>query len=166
LPGQAVSGSGNVDQIFGSLSSTSDADVYRILISDPELFSAETFSPIDTQLFLFDVTGFGIVADDDNSISRDAGFPLGDPLLGSLVAGEYLLAVSGFDLDPVSAGLEIFPDPAKDDFGVVGATGPGASGPFDAWVQGDPTVVPEPCTALLVGFGLAGLALRRQATVA
>jgi len=174
LPAQAATGVGALDDITGSLTSTNDVDVFRIHIDDPAVFRAETFSPLDTQLFLFSVSGMGIAANDDLSISRDAGLPQGNAFYAALSAGDYLIAISPFDVDPLSQGDLIFPNLPKDSFQVVGASGPGSLGSVDSWTTSDlfsgnyrirltgVSHVPEPSTGLLLMTGLLGLAYRQR----
>jgi len=140
LPGtaQATVGSGALDAIEGSILDEADQDMFLVLIEDPEAFSASTNNAgtnleldNDTQLFLFDAQGFGVLANDDDP--DDFLTFLSTTPAGSLngPAGTYLLAVSIFDNDPISVGGEIFPDEPADD--VVGPTGPGGVGPVSAW---------------------------------
>src|ERR1700759_3281024 len=59
--------SGGQWTIFGTIGSTNDADVYRLVLNAPFLVSASTVNPLtaasggpgglDTQLFLFDASG-------------------------------------------------------------------------------------------------------------
>jgi hypothetical protein len=122
----------------------------------------------DTQLFLFDALGFGVLANDDRPPT------LFSRVNGSLPAGTYYVAISAWDLDPVSAGGLIFPSQPYS--GMFGPTGPGGSQPLSGWqglgtggyyrialegVDGS-SVVPEPGTLLLVGSGLSALALSRR----
>lgn len=100
-------------EIYGSLDRDTDIDMYRIKISDPANFSAVT-SGGDTQLFLFDINGKGIVSnDDDPGVFGSSRLPLGSPLLTSLLPGFYYLAVSGYNHEPLSGSTQkkfIFPD--------------------------------------------------------
>ena len=60
-------GDSAVTEISGTLLDASDADLYRICLSDGASFSATTvgLTAVDTQLFLFDADGYGVYANDD-----------------------------------------------------------------------------------------------------
>jgi hypothetical protein len=121
-------------------------------------------SGVDTQLFLFTFSGRGVVANDDSKQTLRSTLP-GTPL----TPGQYFLAISSFDVDPMTSvtGL-IFPSVPTD--GVFGPTGPGGDdGGVTRW-QGsggtgtytialDLSPVPEPTTLILWGTTLAGLGL-------
>ncbi|MEM8792557.1 MAG: DVUA0089 family protein [Pseudomonadota bacterium] len=115
--GETISTAQDVTSILGAIEASDSitgaidqgADLYRFTFSGG-LFTAQTFATgttIDTQLFLFNEDGTGIIANDDI---------VGQGTLQSLVtatlsAGTYLLGVSTFDNDPVTAGGdEIFPN--------------------------------------------------------
>ena len=133
------SGSGvSLESITGSLSETDSADVYQIFITGNGTFSATTVdgTNIDTQLFLFDAGGFGIYGNDD-AASCGGCFQSTLPAendLAPTILGIYYLAVSQFEVEPVSEGGRIFPDafdtePA--DFeSIVTPTGSGGNSPF------------------------------------
>jgi hypothetical protein len=163
---QVIPGPGpySLTQIAGTLSA-SNADLFRIHLSGGQ-FVATTVNPatnfFDTQLFLFDSSGRGIFANDDDpalppqsSISPPASLP----------EGWYYLGIAAFGYDPVSTGGMIFPP--VDNFLVLStdlrtAAGPGGSSPllgFDGVtgqagrytisIEGVQTV-PEPSYALIL----------------
>lgn len=123
---------GSLDLIRGDLGHAPDlsfsdwVDVYAFLITDPEKFSASLatepiFGPADTQLFLFDEQGYGIVTNDErespgspfsSEIAVDSGFPPPAP-------GLYYLAVSVFDNDPVSTWEEVLIAQMKSEDGFI-----------------------------------------------
>ena len=91
-----------LDAIFGNLASANGADMFRILITDPNSFSAEVFpDPYDTtsqvipQIFLFDSGGLPI-AGGFGAFVGDASLPFGpnDP-------GFYYLMVDSVGRNPI-----------------------------------------------------------------
>jgi hypothetical protein len=122
--------------ITGTIAGTAGADMYRIckLVTGPA--SATTDGTpgtlADTQLFLFNSSGFGIRANDDVVTSFRSTLPS-----EVLSRGIYYLAISGFDADPVSVGGEIFPDAPFT--GVFGPTGPGGGSPIVGWSGSEST---------------------------
>jgi hypothetical protein len=132
---QVTVGDGPLDTIFGRIAGPNDVDMYLIRITDPALFSATTVSTpgsalTDTRLFLFDAGGLGVYANDDISATNlFSQLPAGLPV-GPQEPGLYYLAVSAFDVFPVSNDV-IFPDfPST---GVFGPTGPGGASPVSDW---------------------------------
>jgi hypothetical protein len=127
-------GSGALNAIFGDIPTGSDADMYRIDICDPGAFSATTVNGDttgDTQLFLFDANGMGVVHDDDDPTGAGG---LRSRLTNLYVTspGTYYLAVSRYDFDPIDeGGNQIWNDTP---FGVERAPdGPGAGSPVAGW---------------------------------
>jgi hypothetical protein len=139
LPATAQNvGSGAVASITGGFANGSDADVYRLCLSDGASFSATTVAspPRDTQLFLFDADGIGVYSNDDVGLGVHVSrLPAGHRFSPSS-GGEYYLAVSAFNNDPWSDAGEIFPDAFSPSLyldGVVDASGPGAAEPVSSW---------------------------------
>ena len=69
LSAQQRIGSGPLTAIEGTISNSADQDMFLIFIQDPSAFAASTNNPgtnllvdNDTQLFLFDFDGFGVLA--------------------------------------------------------------------------------------------------------
>ena len=184
-----------IDWIEGTFSYGQDADVFRIHVADPQSFSALVHGAyvLDSQLFLLRLDGTGIAGNDDlgggdpvNACDFDgcwSELPDDHPLLDGLTAGDYLIAVSQWDYDPVNGSFdEIFADVAAsdEDEGVFGPTGPGGSDPLDGFAIGDGEIglwedysitltgtVPEPDETLLRVVALASLlacARRRRPT--
>ncbi len=99
--------SGALTAIRGSMGDA-DADVYAIFISDPSSFSASTLATggcipgqaaFDTQLFLFDANGNGVVHNDDSGSTLqsridNSTFCIPGP-------GLYYLAISRYNRDPI-----------------------------------------------------------------
>jgi hypothetical protein len=120
-----------VAQISGSILEGGDVDMYRLCLDGGGSFSASAVggTEVDTQLFLFDASGRGVYANDDERENVvQSLLPAGHPLTPS-AQGEYLLAVGVYNLDPQSAAGAIFPV----DTGVVGPTGPGGADPVTGW---------------------------------
>jgi hypothetical protein len=113
------------------------ADMYCVEILDPMAFGATTTggTTIDTQLWLFDMSGMGITFNDD-----DPAGGLQSRITGQFVPGpgEYLLAISaGYTYDAVNAaGQEIWLDSPYNVERMP--DGPGAPGPITGWI-GSPT---------------------------
>ncbi|MEC5398400.1 DVUA0089 family protein [Uliginosibacterium sp. H1] len=189
LPGSAQSIAGGVDSIVGNLDNGFDVDLYRLVLGGG-LFSATTLpGPAccglgsDTQLFLFNEAGMGIVANDDEPF----GGTQKSFIQALLTPGVYFLAVSVYSMDPFSADGFIFPDYTHCCFQPVDfPTWPGGGQPLAGWSVGpaaedsgvqpgsyvvsfsptvgpeDPTPspVPTPGSIALVGLGLLVLASR------
>jgi hypothetical protein len=103
LPETAQStGNGALAQIQGNLSAD-DVDMYAIYITDPANFSASTVggATFDTQLWLFDSDGKGVVFNDD-AVGTTAPQSRIDNSSGCLTdrpPGIYYLAISRYDRD-------------------------------------------------------------------
>jgi len=125
-------GAGTLSQIDGTLLTGGDADMYCVHIPNPGVFVATTCggTTVDTQLWLFDPTGLGVTHDDDDP----GGCGLQSSVTGAFVPGpgNYLLAVSQYNWDPLdAAGALIW---ANSPFNVERAPdGPGAPGPVTGW---------------------------------
>lgn len=178
LPGtaQITSGSGPLTAITGMTGFGDDVDMYWITITDAAAFSASTVggTTFDTQLWLFDANGFGLLGNDDSvGLQSTISFPAADgPNAGQIPGGSFmaLLAISGFNNDPTSAGGPIFnqqsfaqisgPDGAGGGSPLTGWTGGGATGPYTITLNGATFYIPTPGALGL--FGIAGLAAARR----
>ena len=121
-----------VDSIEGRIEHAFDADLYRLVIDEPIVFSA-TAVPIfngapDLQLFLFDEWGRGVVANDNWLSSSLPQIPV--ETLSGQSPSLYLLGVAPADDDPLSIFGEIFPDL---DEGISVPTGTSRFAPLLDW---------------------------------
>jgi hypothetical protein len=129
---QSPAGSGPLEYIVGVLGE--DADLYRISICEPTQFSATTtFNTVaDTQLFLFSSAGIGVAMNDDTEAGLN--YYLQSSLSNAFVnsAGEYYLALAGYNRDPVSSTNALIwlnaPYEAE-----RGPDGPAAASAVDHW---------------------------------
>ena len=139
-------GAGPVTTISGSLSGPffgpgDFEDVYQIFISNPSTFSVTTVgsAPFDTELFLFDADGLGLLAnDDDMAGGQQSTIPnAANDGTGAAVVlpGRYFLAITGKGNKPTSNGGQlIFDQPSATE--VSGPDGPGAAFVQDNWTPG------------------------------
>jgi PEP-CTERM motif len=183
---QVTSVGGDLTDIFGTLSSSLDADLYVIRIANPGAFSATTLNAVggflDTQLFLLTLAGAPVALNDDDAgglstLSTLSTLPAGSSF-GTLTAGFYLLGVSVSGLDPVNInGQLLFENglptsvrgPAADlQPALLGSFADNTffadSGTYDIQLTGALAAVPEPSTSLmlLAGGALAAFGTRRR----
>lgn len=184
---------GALTDIFGSLSSQLDADLYVITITNAATFSATTVNAtggfLDTQLFLFTLAGAPVVLNDDDASGQTTLSTIPTGSLGSFAAGTYILGVSLSGYDPVNSANQLLfanglPTSIRGAaFGLQPATLGGFadntfyadSGSYDiqltgataATITGGVTpAVPEPATnaMLLVGGAALALVAKRRRT--
>ena len=132
-----AAGSGVLSNIYGSMASESDVDMYRLQICQPGQFSATTTNSetqLDTRLWLFQPDGHGIAFNDDNADAPDYTSKLTHTFTANLPAGEYLLAISQYAVSPVDAqqrllwlDLPLTVERAPD--------GPGATAALASWID-------------------------------
>ncbi|WP_218079831.1 PEP-CTERM sorting domain-containing protein [Anthocerotibacter panamensis] len=157
--------------IFGTLSSSTDADLFLINIIDPVNFSATTVNAetsVDTQLFLLNSSGAAVFLNDDDPAGLgsilQSTLPTG---IGPLTAGVYYLGISPFGYDPVNLNTLLFATGSSS----TAIVGPNISSPLTGFV-GNPfstpggsyrinltgvQTVPEPASVLgLLGMGVWG----------
>jgi hypothetical protein len=170
LPGTAQNpaGAGALSSISGKIATGSDVDMYRIILNGGAFGATTVGTPGtlgDTQLYLFNASGIGVLANDDDP----GGTTLRSTISGSLPSGTYYLAISSFDADPISAGGLIFPSAPFT--GLFGPSGPGGGQAISGWSGsgGDGTytielrgacAAPEPGSLALLATGALPL-LRR-----
>jgi hypothetical protein len=114
-----------------------DVDMYIIHICSPANFTA-TVNPggtsiSDTQLFLFNMSGTGVAMNDDDPLGINGlRSRLTGPIVQSIPAGDYLLAISSYDNDPIDSGsLAIWADSPYNT--VRAPDGPGAFNAIANW---------------------------------
>lgn len=145
-PGQLTFGFGPLLEIRGELTGglrgfqTDFEDVYCILITDPAAFSASTIggANFDTQLWLFDSAGFGIVFN-DNAVTPNGEVNQSrisnDQLQWFTEPGFYTLAISGYNTDAATGvNSPIWLDTPRNT--QRAPDGPGAAGQLSAWNPG------------------------------
>lgn len=178
-PGQPTLGVGPLTDIFGTLGSgivVADVDMYCVRVTDPTAFGAIVDSAdFDSQLFMFDIGGFGVNHNDDNvgllsglySLGPAAGTPAPIPLVAGAMYG---LAISSYDVDPVDAaggfmwadspfGDQTAPELSPGPLG--GWSGDGGEGAYHIRLVGATFCdVPEPASLSLLALG--GLMLIRR----
>lgn len=178
---QIVNAGGALNSIFGDIGVNGDVDLYRLIISDSSIFSVTNNAlsgPTDMQVFLFSSAGMGIASNDDVVLFETPGaLPAGDALYFTLPAGEYLVGVSRYDVEPESAGGQIFSNDVPFNFDVVGPNGPGGGSPLSMFAGTDdsgpdPTgyrldltgvvVIPLPTAVAMVTPGLLILVSPRR----
>ncbi|MFB2892112.1 DVUA0089 family protein [Aerosakkonemataceae cyanobacterium BLCC-F50] len=157
---------GGITQILGNYQN-SNADLFSFLWNGGA-FSATASASFDTQLFLFNSEGRGVIANDD-----DISIGGGSRIATTLSQGLYYLGISGYNNDPVSRGGSIFTDNWS---GVQTPTGSGGASPLSGWTGGgsngsyqinisETASVPEPASTLgllVLGSLGAGSMLKRK----
>jgi hypothetical protein len=168
---QYTVGTPSLSNIFGGLTSATDADLYVISILNPATFSATTVgSALDTQLFLFTLGGAPVYMNDDDSggLTTESTLPAGSGF-GPTTAGLYLLAVSFFGYDPVNDVSQfLFESGLSTDVrgpaslvqpnslgGWADSGNTGLRGDYDIQLTGAASAIPEPASALLVALACA-----------
>jgi len=177
--GQALS------QIFGSIGTVGDADIFIISITNAAAFSATTVNAgtgagLDTSLFLFNSAGRPVYANDDaDGLTLQSTLPAGNAL-GPVTTGIYYLAISLSGSEPVNfANQLLFATGSSTDVrGPNGiATGPevgfdsslvapgSPTGAYEIDLTGAVTAVPEPsvpATFILGSLVSAGIFFARK----
>ena len=128
---QVPVGQGALDAITGTLPA-GDADMYCISIVDDTLVDIQTCTgtSFDTQLFLFRADGIGVGMNDDACSLQSDITPATMTCPAAVGPGEYLIAVSKYNKDPVdnAGGLLWLSGTAEHC-----ADGPAAANPIAGW---------------------------------
>lgn len=193
---QVATGSGVLNGIVGTLPTDPvffnptippDVDLFQIMIDDPDAFSATTLNDgtseiFDTQLYLFDANGLGVIANSNTSLSV---FEFRSTIPPGSVdeAGEYFLGIALFGSRPIDEkGDYLFPDLSSSDEVEGPQSGSNALDDWDTVPLSDPSehyridltgaafldrtaVIPEPTSATVwVGCVLmvVGLCYQRR----
>ncbi len=173
-----TAGAGPLTGIIGVLAdTTSGADMYEILITNPGAFSATTIGNtnkpvVDPALYLFDANGLGLFGNDNTSnLNTQATIPVGTTTL--LAPGVYYLLITpSGNLPQDKNGNSIFG-------AITGTTGvnsgagvlkkyggtPSADDAgkgYEILLTGAGFASPEPGTVAFALFGIAAFALRAR----
>ncbi len=138
-------GSSPLDAITGTLSGPNVVNLFRLVLTGSQTFSATTLNaktllelPIDQQLgiptallpdpqlFLFDAAGRGVYGNDDGSTNAQASLPSGG--FSPTAPGTYFLAIASSGYNPTSIDGSIFGE--ADANGIFAPTGTGAASPL------------------------------------
>jgi len=171
----ALAGGAVLSDIFGSLGSETDVDLFVVNITSFAAFSATTVnsgtdSLLDTQIFLLTLSGQAVCLN-DNDVADPSFFrsTLGAGQCSSAGGpGQYLLGISSGFFDAVDGNNDLLfaADPttnavrgAASTFGLAGFVDngvfPGNFGSYDIQLTGV-TALPEPTSMLLIAGALAG----------
>lgn len=120
---------GRLDAIIGSIESPTDVDMFEFWILDPMNFSVSTVhSTSNTQLFLFDQAGVGVLSNDDDATGVFESVVTSGDFHGD--EGRYFVAISNSGNTPVNGDAAVFP---KSQFEVVAPTPDGLLSPVTEW---------------------------------
>jgi hypothetical protein len=135
---QMPTGDDRLRNIYGTISTNNDVDLFRIYISNPTTFSAgvsSTSGNLDSGLILFNQGGYALYGNDDAMLgTRTSSLPAGD-LNGPQAPGWYNLAIFALGTPPVSGdGFTpdhyMFPNVSSPFTQILTATGPGGAAPL------------------------------------
>jgi hypothetical protein len=181
-----VTGGQTLNTVFGTIGSAGDADLFRITLTAPTMFSATTTfaggTTLDTALFLFNSLGQAIYTNDDVSgSSLQSTLPSGTSFTMTLAAGTYFIAISLSGNEPINlsgqllfaayingnsssirgAAAGVNPSTLS---GFNGATSFPETGAYRIDFTATSTAIPEPSTTAfcLVAAGAAAVVVRRR----
>ena len=152
---QTTAGPGTLVKILGTVSNSTDVDIFCINVINPPAFSAQLFcnQQSDPSIFLFRANGTGIIMNDVCAFSSKT-IPA-----GSIAAvGQYFLAVAPQGYMPQSGAgpiwqTALFTAPRVPD-------GSGAAGALSGWSGTGTPTVNQAYQVLLTGTGFCASAVR------
>ncbi|MEP0914356.1 filamentous hemagglutinin N-terminal domain-containing protein [Leptolyngbya sp. GB1-A1] len=126
-PVNSVTNETSFNAISGNLNYDNDVDLYQVYLRQGVPFTASTVNGtnVDTQLFLFDSRGVGLLTNDDSFNTLQSTLPLNAPVIPA-VSGTYYLGISSQFNAPLSPGGRIFGRLEE-------SNGPGAELPLSNW---------------------------------
>ncbi|MCW5766971.1 MAG: hypothetical protein KIT68_13460, partial [Phycisphaeraceae bacterium] len=130
---QVPTGADPFTRIVGTFATGSDVDMYRINICDLANYSVTTVGGTtnDTQLFLFNTDGTGVLVNDDSTGTQSTFNSFSTVVAPN--AGDYYLAVTTYNIDPQDENFQFMWENLP--FNSVRAPdGPGAAGVVSGWV--------------------------------
>lgn len=165
--------------ITGTIGTTTDADLYKFTVTSSIIFTATAAGGassvagngnIDTSIFLFDISGNPLVANDDqNNANYQGSFTF------NLTAGTYYLGIALSGNEPVNSNnqrLFTVDQPTIGQRGAASGLNPTTLATFDGQTSTPETgpysititsAVPEPTTTAALAFGgLASLVFLRR----
>ncbi len=186
IVGQPTSIAGRLGGTENPLVGNDYVDSYLITITDPVFFTAQTFptliarqmgtpSDFDTQLWLFDASGLGLLANDDKALANIGSLITAPSTDGTAITipgpGTYLLAISVKGVFPLSGIGSIF-DLTGSPTEISGPDGLGGTGALSSWDETLPSVVvpgnyfieivPAPGASMIAGVFGVMLGRRRR----
>ena len=153
--------------ITGSASG-GDVDMYSFIWGGGAI-TLDTFgSSFDTQLWLFDSAGIGVLSNDDHAGAACPGVATSGlqsclDLSAGLAAGTYYVGITNFNNDPNNSTCGVSDQCTT--FDLLAGWGTSAAPGTSAYVinlTASATPAPEPGIVLLLGLGLAGLGFARR----
>lgn len=105
---------GSTSAAFTAAQGVDFEDVYRIRICDPVRFCLRVSATFDSQIWLFDGNGLGILGNDQANGDDAVVYPPANDSTQAKPApttGTFLIAISGFDNDPLSLLPGVGPSP-------------------------------------------------------
>ena len=178
----SAANAGTPSEIDGTLSSATDADLYKFTVTTAGSYTFSTNNAFtnaantDTELSLFTGTGTALLLNDDAT-----GLVVSSSLTDTLAVGTYYLGVAVTGNEPINSNSQLLFTQSNGDTTVVRGPASGVtpttlsnfngnygydnSGAYQIGITA-PAAVPEPSTWAVVGASCAALALLRRRRVA